>query len=211
MDYRSVPPKELVRASYNQISRAYRGDSISRDRSYFEWLEVLRPNLQPGSRVLDLGCGCGVPIAQELALTCQVTGVDISEVQIQRARDLVPSGTFICDDIATLEFAKDEFDAIVSFFTIIHVPVSEQRLMFQRMADWLKPGGYLMATVGYREWTGYKDSWYGAPMYWSHADEASYVAWLAENGFELLWRDFFPEGSDGHVILMARRTHPPAE
>lgn len=211
MDYRSVPPKELVRASYNQISRAYRGDSISRDRSYFKWLEVLRPNLQPGSRVLDLGCGCGVPIAQELALTCRVTGVDISEVQIQRARDLVPSGTFICGDIATLEFAKDEFDAIVSFFTIIHVPISEQRLIFQRMADWLKPSGYLMATVGYREWTGYEDSWYGAPMYWSHADEASYVAWLVENGFEMLWRDFFPEGSGGHVILLARRTHPPAE
>jgi cyclopropane fatty-acyl-phospholipid synthase-like methyltransferase len=151
MDYRSVRPKELVRSSYNLISRAYRGDTISRDRSYFKWLDVLRPHLRPGSRVLDLGCGCGVPIAQELALSCRVTGVDISEVQIERARDLVPSGTFICGDIAALEFAKREFEAIVSFFTIIHVPVSEQRALFERMAGWLQPNGYLMATVGYQE------------------------------------------------------------
>src|SRR4029450_3899731 len=81
-------PKSLVRRSYDQISSAYRGDSISRDRGYFIWLAALTPLLQPGDTVLDLGCRCGIPVAQELAQRFQVTGVDLSEVQIARARQL---------------------------------------------------------------------------------------------------------------------------
>jgi ubiquinone/menaquinone biosynthesis C-methylase UbiE len=87
-------PKQVVRDSYNRISPAYRGDAVSRDRGYFRWLAGLTPLLQPGDPVLDLGCGCGIPVAQELARTCRVTGVDFSEVQIARARVLVPEATF---------------------------------------------------------------------------------------------------------------------
>src|SRR5262249_22117440 len=94
-DYRRVDPKHLVRTSYNAISHAYRGDTISRDRGYFRWLDALRPHLRDRARVLELGCGCGVPVAQELAATCDVTGVDISDVQVERARALVPSARFV--------------------------------------------------------------------------------------------------------------------
>jgi 2-polyprenyl-3-methyl-5-hydroxy-6-metoxy-1,4-benzoquinol methylase len=208
VDYRGIDPKELVRAGYNRISRAYRGDTIERDHAYFRWLDVLQRRLQPGSRVLELGCGCGIPVAQELAAAYRITGVDISEVQIERARSLVPSATFMCTDIASLEFSRGEFDAIVSFFAIIHVPLPEQRSLFERLARWLRPNGVLMASVGHGEWTGYAEDWYGAPMYWSHADEATYLQWLAELGFEVRWQEFFPEGSGGHAIVLAQLKSP---
>ena len=41
-------------------------------------------------RVLDLGCGAGVPIARRLAERYKVTGVDISERQIMLVRRNVP-------------------------------------------------------------------------------------------------------------------------
>lgn len=206
MDYRRVDPKELVKQSYDRISRAYRGDVIERDRAYFGWLDVLRRHLRAGAPVLELGCGCGVPVAQELATWCDVTGVDISEVQIERARTLVPSARFICQDVTSVEFARDAFDAIVSFFTIIHVPLAEQHGVFERITRWLRADGYLMASVGHGAWTGYEADWYGAPMYWSHADEATYLEWLGELGFEIRWREFFPEGAGGHVVLLAQKT-----
>jgi SAM-dependent methyltransferase len=198
-------PKTIVRESYNRISEAYRGDSVSRDRDYFRWLEELAPLLQAGDPVLDLGCGCGIPVAQELAHTFDVTGVDISEVQIERARALVPQATFLCRDFMSVDFAPQTFTAVVSFYAIIHIPLPEQRPLFDRIFNWLRPGGYLMAIVGHEAWTGYEEAWYGAPMYWSHADEATYLAWLQAVGFVVVSRQFIPEGDGGHVLLLARR------
>jgi Methyltransferase domain len=65
-----------------------------------------------------------------LAERFDVTGVDISGVQISRAQRLVPTGTFLRADIASLEFPPASFDAVVSFFALIHVPVEEQRGMY---------------------------------------------------------------------------------
>jgi trans-aconitate methyltransferase len=143
-------PKELVRRSYDQISYAYRSDSVRRDRGYFTWLETLIPLLHPGSAILDLGCGCGVPVAQELAQRFPVTGVDFSAVQIARARQLIPHATFLCADMTTLEFPVSTFAAIVAFFAIIHLPMHEHQPLLERCFAWLSPGGYLLATVGHR-------------------------------------------------------------
>lgn len=65
-----------------------------------------------------------------------------------------------------------------------------------------------MAIVGHQAWTGYEEAWYGAPMYWSHADEVTYLAWLQAVGFVVVSRQFIPEGDGGHVLLLAQR---PAE
>ena len=202
----NVPdPKDLVRRSYDQISYAYRGDSLPRDRGYFRWLAELTPLLQPGGAVLDLGCGCGVPVAQEMAQQFAVTGVDISPVQIERARGLVPQATFICVDMAGVDFAPQSFAAIVSFYALIHLPVAEHRPLLARCFDWLQPGGLLMAIVGYGAWTGSEADWHGAPMFWSHADEGTYLHWLVEIGFVVEWTRFIPEGDGGHTLVLAGR------
>lgn len=198
-------PKEIVRRGYDQISYEYRGDSISRDRGYFSWLADLIPLLQPGDAILDLGCGCGIPIAQELAQRFNVTGVDLSEVQIARAKQLVPQATFLCNDMAALRFPPRTFTAVLSFFAIIHLPLQEQRPLLERCFTWLQPGGFLMAILGHKAWTGTKEQWHGAPMYWSTADEATYLTWLQEIGFSVQWTRFIPEGDSGHILLLARR------
>jgi hypothetical protein len=64
-----------------------------------------------------------------------------------------------------------------------------------------------MATVGRRAWTGIEENWLGAgaPMAWSHAGEGTFLRWLAEAGFSVLWTRFIPEGTSGHVLLLAQR------
>ena len=201
-------PKAIVRDGYDTVSYRYRGD-LEDDtcRVYIEWLAELESRIPDGSSVLDLGCDCGVPVSQRLALRHQVTGVDISPVQIERARGNVPSARFQCADMTQVEFEADSFDAIVAFYLLIHVPVEEQYALLERAKSWLRPGGYLMATLGAREWTGEEDDWLGsgATMYWSHADEATYLRWLARLGLDIVFKRFVPDGAGGHTLVLARK------
>ena len=165
----------------------------------------LIPLLDENDPVLDLGCGCGVPATAILAERFSVTGIDISPVQVERARRLVPAAKFFCQDMSEADFPAGSFRAIVSFFAIIHVPVEEQPGILRKLSSWLRPGGYLLATVGTRAWTGMEDNWLGAPMYWSHADRDTYLAWLRQAAFDVLWTRFIPEGDSGHTLLLAKR------
>ncbi|MGN9788947.1 class I SAM-dependent methyltransferase [Nonomuraea sp. ZG12] len=77
-------------------------------------MEDLRSRLPDRASVLDLGCGCGLPVARSLAAAGhEVMGVDISDVQIQRARRLVPAGTFRRADALTLDLPPASLDAVV--------------------------------------------------------------------------------------------------
>jgi SAM-dependent methyltransferase len=156
--------------------------------------------------VLDLGCGCGVPVSRELTvLRHKVVGVDLSDRQVERARRLVPQARFIRADATEISFENETFDAIVCLYMLIHVPLDRQERLLRRMRDWLRPGGVLLATVGARAWSGHEDDWLGsgAPMWWSHADAASYRRWLTAAGFAIDEDEFVPEGDSGHQMLIA--------
>jgi cyclopropane fatty-acyl-phospholipid synthase-like methyltransferase len=160
--------------------------------------------LPPRARVLDLGCGAGVPASRILAnLGFRVTGLDISAVQIDRARSLVPDATFVHADMAGWECEPGSFDGIVSLYALIHVPLQDQQRLFPRLKYWLTPGGYLLAIVGHERWTGVED-YMGAPMFWDHADTATYLAWLQEAGLDPLWHRVIPEGAARHTLVLAR-------
>jgi SAM-dependent methyltransferase len=104
---------EMVRRGYNALSYHYRSDDAGED-GYAPWLSDLKARLPASGRVLDLGCGCGVPVARSLsAAGHDVTGVDISEVQIERARCLVPGASFLQADAPQLDFPPGSFDAVV--------------------------------------------------------------------------------------------------
>ncbi|MDG4826121.1 methyltransferase domain-containing protein [Asanoa sp. WMMD1127] len=203
-------PTEIVRRGYDSVSYRYRGDDDA-PVEYLAWLADLRRRLPPGANVLDLGCGCGVPVARALADDGHhVTGVDISAVQVDRARRLVPTATFLRADATEVRFPEAAFDAVVCLYALIHVPLPAQPRLIGRIADWLRPGGILLATTGATAWTGAEDGWLGgdATMWWSHADAATYRAWIAGVGLVVESDEFVPEGGGGHQLFRARR--PPS-
>jgi SAM-dependent methyltransferase len=203
-------PKTIVRQGYDRISHSYRDDVGAANLGYPLWLETyLLPCLTAGARVLDLGCGNGVPGTLMLAERFEVTGVDISDVQIARARQLVPKGKFVCADMTTVAFPPASFEAVVSFFALIHIPLEEQPEILSRISRCLMPGGLFLATVGHRAWTGIAD-FYGATMYWSQADAATYVVWLSQVGIDVVEREFIAEDpQNGHELLLGVRRPSP--
>ena len=201
------PEIDLVRRGYDALSYRYRSDDAP-DGHYEAWLAALRNRLPFVGSVLDLGCGCGVPVARSLAEAGHsVTGVDISEVQIERARRLVPDGTFIRADAATLSFPAESFDAVVCLYALFHLPRSLQPGLLQRLASWLRPSGWLLAIVGQEDWTGTEDNWLGGqtPMWWSVATAATYRGWIEEAGLDITEQGFVPEDDGGHALFWAQR------
>lgn len=200
--------KKVVREGYDLVSEAYRADEFDYENSeYSNFLSWLEPRLASGSRVLDLGCGCGIPVSKELSKKFKVHGVDISPRQIERARQLVPEAEFQCADVTELAFPPNSFEAVVAFFSIIHIPLEEQPALFDSLADWLAPDGYLLATLGWRAWTGTEPDWRGvegATMYWSHSDGDTYRRWLTERGFEIVQDEFYPEDDSGFTFILAQ-------
>jgi SAM-dependent methyltransferase len=139
-----------------------------------------------GGRVLDLGCGAGIPVARDLvALGHTVVGVDGSMQQIVRARRAVPAATFIEADICEVEFEAASFDAVGAFYSITHIPPAEQGQLISKIALWLKPGGRLIASFGAgeaEEWTG---EWLGTMMFFGHSSEEVTLSCLRDAGFNV--------------------------
>jgi SAM-dependent methyltransferase len=198
---------ELVRRGYDALSYLYRADDAGEGR-YGPWLDRLKAALPPASRVLDLGCGCGVPVARSLAAAGHlVTGVDISAVQVARARELVPAATFIEADATGVEFGDGSFGAIVCLYALIHLPLAAQPGLLRRAARWLAPSGWLLVVAGQDAWTGSSDHWLDgqAPMWWSQAGAATYRTWLQDAGLRVAEQEFVPEGDGGHALFWARK------
>lgn len=206
----NVPdPTELVRRGYDSVSYRYRGDDDN-PAEYTPWLTNLQRRLPTNASVLDLGCGCGIPVTKTLTDNGhRVTGVDLSEVQVSRARQLVPQATFLHADATQVAFPDRTFDAVVCLYALIHMPIDAQPRLVHRIATWLRPGGLLLATTGAQEWTGAEDRWLGgtAAMWWSHADAATYRKWIIQAGLDIESEYVVPEADSSHQLFWARRTH----
>lgn len=200
--------KDVVRRGYDALSVRY-DEAYGGETKYGDWLDEILGRLAKASRILDLGCGSGVPTARTLAAAGhQVTGVDISEVQVRRARTQVPAATFIHADATRLELPAAAFDAVLSFYALIHIPLDEQRPLLNRIAEWVRPGGLFVATVGAAAWTGSEENWLGGdvPMWWSQADPGTTRAWIERAGFRVEREEYVPEGASGHTLLWSTRS-----
>ena len=95
--------------------------------------------LKSNHSVLDIGCGTGAFTA-EIARKCKrVTGVDISQTQIDLARKNIPTGRFLHGDAASVQFPAASFDAVISFYALEHIPREEHETLLLRL--WRVAGG----------------------------------------------------------------------
>jgi SAM-dependent methyltransferase len=164
-------PKHLVAAGYDAMASQFdewQKQVIGSPR--MRYLDKLLAVLPPRPDLLELGCGAGVESTRILAERGRLTGVDISEAQLDLARRRIPSATFMCADLAKLEFADESFDGVVALYVLFHLPRAELGPLVGRIRDWLRPGGVFLATMLARgEGEGIED-WLGVPMFFSSSD-----------------------------------------
>jgi len=109
----------------------------------------LLDSLPPSSRVLDIGSGTGKPVAEDLSSAGhRVTGLDVSPVMIDIAREQVPAATFVHADVREWASPPETWDAVCAFFPFLQMPRKDTEAVLSDIARWLVPGGlFALVTV----------------------------------------------------------------
>lgn len=104
-------------------------------------------DLQPAHRLLDLCCGNGL-LTKRLAAHCQeVTGVDLSDMMIQQAKNhfSAPNIDYHQGNVADIgELGTGKYDRILLQFSFQYLSKSEAEKALNGMASLLAPGGKIV-------------------------------------------------------------------
>jgi cyclopropane fatty-acyl-phospholipid synthase-like methyltransferase len=176
-------------------------------------LERFAGRLADDARVLELGCGPGVPATRQLARRFQVTGIDISSGQLELARRNVPEAAFVEADMAEVRFPPGSFEGVVALYSVVHLPREEHSSLFARIAGWLVPGGSMLVTLGAADDPGSIEQWLGVPMFFSSHDPDANRSLIDDAGFERVVDEIVetmePGGPVAFHWLLARKSNRP--
>lgn len=198
MSGRRPRPQEIVRRGYDQIARRYEGWSAGGSDVRRWFLSEALARIPPGGDILELGCGTARE-AVELSRSGSYTGVDISEGMLRSARERLPGCRFELEDYTLLEKPAARLDAVVSFYSFNHVPISDQWPLVDRIAGWLRPGGVFCASLsGGPRFEEVEEDWLGAPMYFTGQTREDDLKMLAGAGFAVELSQMREEVEEGH-------------
>ncbi|HKZ35012.1 MAG TPA: class I SAM-dependent methyltransferase [Patescibacteria group bacterium] len=179
-----IHPRHIVKEGYNKIGAKYLVDHFKVPQLK-EIFQLFCAKLPAGAHVLDAGSGTGIPVARELVQGgYHVTGVDISETMVERARMNVPQGRFIEQSVTDMLF-EEEYEGVVSFYTFVHLPNSDIIPALEKIKSALKPNGFflLVTNVGGHEVV---EEFFGEPMYFSAYNLYQTRNFLKATGFVIL-------------------------
>lgn len=200
----SRSPADDVVSIYREHADAFvrqRGKGLI-ERAWLDAFLALLPGTSP--RVLDIGCGFGVPIAQYLIERgCRVTGVDTSVPLLNRAKAAFPEHQWIAADMRQMPVAGP-FDGLIAWHSFFHLSPEDQRGMFREFRRLAAPGAVLMFTSG----PGLGEAigeFEGRPLYHGSLEGAEYRGLLAGNGFEVVRHVVEDAGCAGATVWVAKR------
>ena len=114
--------------------------------------------LEPGSRILDLGCGSGRDTRYFLEKGYQVDATDGSAEICRLASEY--TGIPVRQMLFTELDAEEEYDGIWACASILHLPEKELRDVMHRIGTALKEGGIFYTSFKYGDFAGERNGRY---------------------------------------------------
>lgn len=216
---------EALDAAGKDIDALSRDDIASFDEFHIRGLDATRElaalaDIQPGARVLDIGCGVGGP-ARTLAAeyNCSVTGIDIVE-EYCRTAELFTNRVGLSDRVQfrhgnalDLPFETAQFDVVWLIHTLLNIPPTGPA--FDEAARVLKPGGTLALydiCAGPGGDPIFPVPWAAEPSL-SHLDPPEHLQEIIlDRGFtEIAWRDVTEPSLEWFRNVVASMESRPAD
>jgi SAM-dependent methyltransferase len=202
-------PQDVVARGYDAVAERYAELESGTPWPRLRWLDDLLGRLPAGARVLDLGCGNGLPAGARIAERHRLTGVDVSPRQVALARENVPAGAFAAGDILLLRYPVAEFAAVTAFYTFDHLPRERLAEMFGLIHGWLQESGLLLFCVEIEDLPGVVGEWLGTPMFFSSYEPDTTRRLVDEAGFDIVRDEVETQREGDHDVaylwVLARR------
>lgn len=186
--------------------------------AYRDLPEILRAHTQ-GSRALDFGCGTGRSSRFLKQQGFTVTGVDISEAMIRKAREFDPDGDYhLIQGADFSRFEKETYDLVMSAFTFDNIPGPERKIeIFASLASLLKSSGTMINLVSspeiyVHEWASFSTKDFPENQNAKSGDTVRIVVTALEDRRpveDIYWTDASYQEVYSRTGLVCVRTHRP--
>lgn len=164
-------------------------------------------SLSPGSTILNLGCGDGVPISQALVKAgFEVFGVDSSPKMIAAFRANRPGASAECAAIQESAFFGRSFDAVVAWGVMFFLSAVDQETVIAKVARALKPRGRFLFTAP-RPMVTWEEPFAGVTFTCVSLGAERYGRLLSEHGLTLM--DEHTDAWDNDYYLAAKAPASP--
>jgi SAM-dependent methyltransferase len=188
--------QELVRAGYNLIAEDYLAWIQQRPTAHHVKLQQILEHLDASSKVLELGCGAGLPVTKILTQrVAEVVANDYSEEQIALAKANAPLAKFIHGDMTQLKFPSATFTAVVAFYSFFHVPRELHEALIKNIHSWLRKDGILLFTYSSHTEEGIYPLFLGAKMFFSSFGTDQIMDIVKSCGFTILEQEVRAQGN----------------
>ena len=104
----------------------------------------LEPSLPSGKKVLEIGCSYGERLSKLKDRGYDVTGIELSEESVQKAKELFGLN-IINNDIESCDFKENQFDVIIMRMVLEHL--RNPQTIIRKISSWLREGGELLISV----------------------------------------------------------------
>lgn len=145
------------------------------------------------AKVLDLGCGSGIPVSKTLidqGLT--VYGIDASPTLALQFKEHFPDYEIRCESVEASSFFDLEFDGIIAWGLVFLLAPKMQVALLEKIADRLKRAGKLLFTSPSQK-ARWMDMMTGLPS--ASLGAKKYREVLERNGL-VLFDCYFDEGEN---------------
>jgi 2-polyprenyl-3-methyl-5-hydroxy-6-metoxy-1,4-benzoquinol methylase len=157
--------------------------------------------LPPKCKVLDLGCGFGVPISAALiSQGFNVHGIDASPVLTAEFRKRFPNVQVRCEAVEASDFFALSFAGVTAISLMFLLPQPAQLLLIEKVAKTLQPGGRFLFTAPHQRCT-WQDLLTGRESL--SLGKAAYVEALQTHGLSLV-AEFADEGENHHFSVVKK-------
>lgn len=156
---------------YNEKSDLFAGDTVDLEFSSIQ--DSFLKYLEPGSLILDFGCGSGRDSRYFMSKGFKVEAIDGSEEMVKIASNVtgLPVKQMMFNELDE----NERYDGIFACASILHVPYNELPDIFTRLKKAVKKNGYIYVSFKYGEYEGYRNG-----RYFTDLNEERFTSLLEE-------------------------------